>query len=186
MFKLIACVAILAMPIAAWAFIKPVRVLAPELAGVECRGKVCVDDPSRMAEATTLYEEAVQFVWINVGELQTLPRAIFCSTPACSKAFGFTLADAYNFGTTAVVISHRGWKPYFVRHELIHHLQNEHLGSLRTWLFKPIWFREGMAYSMSQDPRRPLPEPLQSYRSQFEAWFKRVGSSRLWSEAEQL
>jgi len=186
MSKLLACVALLALPIAAWAFIKPVRVLAPALAGVECHGNVCVDDPSRMVEATTLYVEALQFVQTNVGELQTLPRAIFCSAPACSKRFGFTSADAYNFGTTAVVISHCGWTPYFVRHELIRHLQNERLGSLRAWLFKPTWFREGMAYSMSQDPRWPLPEPLQTYRSQFEAWFKRVGSSRLWSEAEQL
>lgn len=186
MFKLIACLALLALPVAAWAFIKPVRVLAPELADVECHGRVCVDDLSRMEEATVLYEEAVRFVQVNVGELQTVPRAVFCSTQACSKSFGFTSANAYTVATVGFVISHRGWKPYFVRHELIHHLQNEHLGSLRNWLFKPDWFREGMAYSMSQDPRRPLPQPLQGYRSRFEVWFGQVGSSQLWSEAEHL
>jgi hypothetical protein len=105
MHKLIACLALLALPVAAWAFIKPVLVLAPELAGVQC-------------------------------------HAVICSKQACSKSFGFTSADAYNFGTVAVVISHRGWKPYFVTHEL--------------------------------SPRRPLPEPLQSYRSQFEVWFRHV------------
>ena len=102
------------------------------------------------------------------------------------KSFGFTSANAYTVATVGVVMSNRGWKRYFVRHELIHHLQNEHLGSLRAWLFKPDWFREGMAYSLSQDPRRPLPEPLQGYRSEFEMWFRRVGSAQLWREAERL
>ena len=73
-----------------------------------------------------------------------------------------------------------------MRHELIHHLQNERLGSLRTWLLKPDWFREGMAYSLSEDPRQPLPEPLQSYRARFETWFKQVGRSNIWTEAEHL
>ena len=186
MLKRIAFVALLALPAAAWAFIKPVRVLAPELAGVTCHGKICVDDPARLAKATALYDEALRFVQLNVGELQSRPRAVFCSTQACSQSFGSTSRIAYTFGTFAVVISHRGWKPYFVRHELIHHLQGERLGSLRNWLFKPDWFREGMAYSMSGDPRRPLPEPLQGYRSQFEIWLQRVGKAQLWSEAEHL
>ena len=186
MFKRIAPIVLLALPVAAWAFIKPVRVLAPELAGVTCHGKVCVDDLSRLAEATSLYVEAVRYVQDSVGAFQGAPRAVFCSTQPCSKSFGFTSNDAYNFGTVCIVISHRGWRPYFVRHELIHHLQNERLGSLRTVLFKPIWFREGMAYSLSQDPRRSLPEPLQSYRSEFEVWFRQIGISGLWQEAERL
>jgi hypothetical protein len=111
---------------------------------------------------------------------------VFCSTPACSKKFGFTRQNAYTVATVSFVISDRGWRPYFVRHELIHHLQNEHLGSLRAWLFKPAWFREGMAYSLSQDPRNPLPEPLQGYRSRFEVWLEEVGTDKLWVEAELL
>jgi len=186
MYRRLTVIALLALPIAAWAFVKPVRVLAPELAGLECRGNVCVDDLSRLAEATGLYEEAVRFVQANVGELQSLPRAVFCSKPACSESFGFSKVNAYNFGTAGIVMSDRGWRPFFVRHELIHHLQNEHLGSLRTWLFKPVWFREGMAYSLSQDPRKPLPEPLQSYRFRFESWYERIGAARLWAEAERL
>jgi len=186
MFKRIALIVLLAIPGVAWAFVKPIRVLAPEFAGVSCRGSVCVDDLSRLSEAVSLYEEAARHVEVNVGALHNAPRAVFCSTPVCSKSFGFTSARAYTVATVGVVISNRGWQPYFVRHELIHHLQNEHLGSLRAWLFKPKWFREGMAYSLSQDPRRPLPEPLQGYRSRFEVWFKQMGSSRLWAEAELL
>jgi hypothetical protein len=186
MFKRIVFITLFALPVAAWAFVKPVRVLAPEFAGLTCHGKVCVDDLSRLSEATELYEHAVRYVRDHVGEFQVEPRAVFCSTKACSRSFGFTSALAYNVGTFGVVISYRGWRPYLVRHELIHHLQNEHLGSFRAWLFKPDWFREGMAYSLSQDPRRPLPEPLQGYRSEFETWFKRVGGAQLWPEAERL
>ncbi len=43
-----------------------------------------------------------------------------------------------------------------------------------------------MAYSLSRDPREPLPEPLEGYRSQFEAWLKQVGPAGLWTEAEHL
>jgi len=186
MLKKVIFAVLVALPIAAWALVKPVRVLAPELEGLTCVGRVCVDDPSRRAEAVTLYQDAVQYVQTSVGALQTAPRAVFCATPACSKKFGFTHQNAYTVATLSFVISDRGWRPYFVRHELIHHLQNEHLGSLRAWLFKPPWFREGMAYSLSQDPRNPLPEPLQGYRSRFEAWLKQVGPAKLWVEAEQL
>jgi hypothetical protein len=186
MFKRIVFIALLALPVAAWAFYKPVRVLAPQLAGLTCHGKVCVDDLSRLSEATGLYENAVRSVRDNVGAFQAEPRAVFCSTLACARSFGFTSALAYNVGTFGIAISHRGWRPYLVRHELIHHLQNEHLGSLRARFFKPDWFREGMAYSLSQDPRRPLPEPLQGYRSKFEMWFRRVGSAQLWPEAGHL
>lgn len=115
MLKRIAFVALLAVPVATWAFIKPVRVLAPEFAGVTCHGRICVDDPAHLPEATVLYDEAVRFVQLDIGELRTIPRAVFCSTQACSQAFGSTSRIAYNVGTFAVVISNRGWKPYFVR-----------------------------------------------------------------------
>ena len=186
MLKRFLLVALLALPVAAWAFIKPLRVLAPEFAGVTCFEKVCVDDVEQFSEAKALSEEAVLFVQSSVGKLQVVPRMVFCSTKECSRSFGFSSNGAYNVGTLGLVISHRGWHPYFVRHELIHHLQNERLGSLSAWLLKPDWFKEGMAYSLSEDPRVPLPEPLQGYRALFESWFKRVGAEHLWAEAERL
>jgi hypothetical protein len=186
MFKRLLLLVALALPLATWAFVKPVRVLAPEFVGLSCVGKVCVDDPSRRTEAEVLYKEAVQYVQSSVGALQSTPRIAFCSTLACSQRFGFTHSGAYNVATVGIVISHRGWHPYYVRHELIHHLQNEHLGSATAWLFKPDWFKEGMAYSLSQDPRKPLPEPLQGYRSKFESWFKQIGPEKLWAEAATL
>ena len=176
----------LALPLAAWAFVKPVRVIAPQLEGVECEGRVCVDDPAKRAEATMLYRDAVRFVQTSVGAIQTEPRAIFCSTRACAERFGMGRRNAYTVGTAALVIGDRGWYPFFVRHELIHHLQNERLGSIRNTFFEPVWFREGMAYSLSRDPRRPLVEPLEGYRSRFEAWYGSIGLARLWVEAEKL
>jgi len=43
-----------------------------------------------------------------------------------------------------------------------------------------------MAYSLSEDPRVTLAEPFQQYRSQFEAWYAKVGKDRLWVEASNL
>jgi len=186
MLKKIALVLALLAPAAAWALVKPVRVLAPGLEGLACDGRVCVDDPSRRGEAESLYRDAFEYVQKSVGAIQTEPRAVFCSTPACSEKFGMGRRRAYNVGTYAIVVGDRGWRPYFVRHELIHHLQSERLGSLQNRFFKPEWFREGMAYSLSGDPRDPLTEPLQGYRSRFDAWFRRVGPAGLWSEAGKL
>ncbi len=175
------------VPLAAWAAFKPIRVFAPELLGLHCSAQgVCVDDVSRLAEATELKVEAVAFVNQNVGRIQQVPRAVFCSTNQCAKAYGFSSQGAYNVGTYGLVVSQRGWHSYFVRHELIHHLQNERLGNLNAWLFKPNWFLEGMAYSLSEDPRRPLPEPLEGWRNRFEQWLPSVGESNLWRAADAL
>src|SRR5881275_2914309 len=123
--RLIVCAVLLICPVAAWCFVKPLRVLAPQLEGLACDEWVCVDDNSRRAEATRLYRDALDSVQASVGALHSVPRAVFCATSVCSDKFGFTEALAYDVGTFAVVISHRGWRPYLIRHELIHHLQNE-------------------------------------------------------------
>jgi hypothetical protein len=178
---------LLVTPLATWAFFKPVRVLAPTLAGVQCpTDGICLDDLARLEEATELKDEAVAFVQGKFGPMNKVPRIVFCSTQPCAKAFGFTSEGAYNVGTSGAVISPRGWKPYFVRHELIHHIQNEHLGILHAWLLTPAWFREGMAYSLSEDPRHPLPKNLEDYRVQFESWYGGIQPAALWSAAEAL
>ena len=140
----------------------------------------------RLAEAVALYEDALQFVGDKIDPITNPPSLTFCSSAECSRSFGFTFQGAYTVGTVGIVIGPRGWKPYFVRHELIHHLQLERIGALRVWLFKPTWFVEGMAYSLSEDPRRPLPEPLEGYRAKFERWFVKVGKGQVWREAAKL
>ena len=179
-------ISVLCVPVAAWAFFKPVRIVAPELAGLSCiNGTICTDDTSRYQEAAGLYDKALQFVDSSVGVIETPPRVIFCSSDSCFQSFGLGKRSAATIGTSGIVISPRAWKPYYVRHEMIHHLQNERLGMLKAWR-EPKWFTEGMAYSLSEDPRPKLSEPLERYRSQFEQWYKHVGKRRLWAEADKL
>jgi len=69
---------------------------------------------------------------------------------------------------------------------MIHHLQKERLRNIKAWLITPEWFMEGMAYSLSDDPRPTLAPSWQQYRSEFEAWYRQVGKERLWTEASRL
>lgn len=186
-FKWLVLSALFALPPATWAFFKPVRVLAPTLAGLDCPvAGICLDDLSRLKEASQLKVDATYFVESRLGPMRSVPPVIFCSTPKCGKTFGFTSNAGYNVGTFGVVIGPRGWKPFYIRHELIHHVQMERLGSWHAWLFTPTWFIEGMAYSMSDDPRRPLPEPLEGYRAKFESWYTRIEPGIFWSAAQAL
>ncbi len=173
----------LVVPAVSWAVVRPVRVVAPEwaAAGVSCTaGDVCVDDVSRLAEASGLYAEAQGFVAARFGMPLQHPRVVFCATQACADAFGLGKRSAVTVGTAGTVIGPRAWKPFYVRHELIHQLQGERFGVLGT-LLKPGWLIEGMAYDLSEDPRPVLAEPWQGYRARFRAWHAQVGDAGLWT-----
>lgn len=186
MLKRMLIIGMLCLPVAAWAFVKPVRIAAPELMGISCiNGTLCTDEVSRFEEAAKLYDEALLFVDTSVGSIENKPSVIFCSTDACFQSFGLGRRSGATIGTFGIVISPRAWKPYYVRHEMIHHLQNEKLGMLKAWR-EPQWFMEGMAYSLSKDPRAKLSEPFEQYRAKFENWYGQVGKERLWSEAHNL
>src|SRR5436190_827254 len=103
MWRKLVVIAVLAVPLAAWALVKPVRVLTPELMGLKCERGLCIDDPSRREEAAKLYADAVSSVQASLGALASPPRAVFCSTLACAESFGFTDQNAYTFGTFAIV-----------------------------------------------------------------------------------
>jgi hypothetical protein len=163
-----------------------VRVIAPTLVGTSCpTATVCVDNPSNFPEAQRLYSEGLAFVSDTVSPLGNAPRVIFCSTEACANSFGLGARSAVTVGTIGTVIGPHAWKPYYVRHELIHHLQAQQIGVLPL-LFKPTWLVEGMAYSLSQDPRQPLAQPFEGYRQRFLAWYQTVGKGHLWQEARAL
>lgn len=180
-------VLILTVPAVAWASFKPIRVLAPEWNGLSCiSATICTDDPSRYAVALDLYENAAHVVEASIGPMEQRPRVMFCSTDSCFQSFGLGKRSAATIGTVAIVVSPRAWQPHYVRHEMIHHIQNERLGSLLMWISTPEWFTEGMAYSLSQDPRPILSEPWQHDRAQFDTWFRQVGKDRLWEAAARL
>lgn len=184
---LISAIVILIVPVAAWAMYKPVRVLAPEwVRGVSCLNPdICIDDGLRSSEAIELYESALNFVVDAVGPFQKTPRVVFCTTEACFQSFGFDRSSASAVGKYGIVVGPRGWKDYYLRHEMIHIRQAEELGVFFSLLF-PEWFVEGMAYSLSVDPRQPLSEPWEQYRITFYSWFQNVGKNRLWIEAGKL
>lgn len=182
----LALLLLVVVPAAAWAIVKPVRVVAPALVGISCPTTwVCVDDLSNLTAAEHLYSESLTFVSDHVSPLAGKPKVIFCSSEACASSFGLGARSAVTVGTLGTVIGPRAWKPYYVRHELIHQLQGQQLGVV-SLLFKPSWFVEGMAYSLSQDPRQPLAEPFEGYRLRFTAWYRAAEKGNFWREAGAL
>lgn len=180
-------VVMLSIPLAAWAFFKPVRVLQPQLVkGISCLSStVCVDNENRFLEASELYKRAIGFTADKLGSFNKRPQAVFCSTERCFQDFGFAKASASHVGKWGIVISPRGWEPYYVRHEMIHHRQTEELGVI-AYLRAPEWLIEGMAYSISEDPRGKLSERWQKSRSQFNEWLIKVDRENLWDEIRKL
>ncbi|KVP60410.1 hypothetical protein [Burkholderia ubonensis] len=147
---------LIALPIAAIAFVKPLRVVAPALIpGVTCPdADICTDDASKLGEARQLYGD------------------------------GYARA-AEAVGNVGVVVAPRGWRSFYLAHELIHFRQAEVLGNVAV-ATRPRWLIEGMAYSLSGDPRHSLGEPLESWRAQFDAWHASLGARDLWDAARDV
>lgn len=160
------------LPVTAFAFYKPVRVLVPEAFGVSCNEhNVCVEDSSQLDTVVSLLNDSKSYLeaqWgLSIGE----PKIIFCSTEKCQSAFGLSKMAGFNFGTFGIAIAPRGWKQYYVAHELIHRWQADNFGSMAL-LNGDKWLIEGMAYSLSNDPRKELHEPFESYRQKFNNWHR--------------
>ena len=169
---LFCAMSILVLLLAACAFYKSLRVLTPEAFGLTClTDNLCVEDMSTVAEATKLRDDALRFVAVNVGPIDQPPRVLFCRSEDCFARFGDpAVAALYFWGLDTLLINDKGWRDYIVRHELIHHWQVEQFGALQASRL-PRWYIEGMAYSISQDPRDPLPRTdIQAWRAQFNAW----------------
>ncbi|MCA8273697.1 hypothetical protein LGN17_14450 [Burkholderia sp. AU30280] len=178
---------LVALPIAAYALVKPLRVVAPALVpGVSCpSADICTDDAARLGDARQLYRDGYARAAAAVGPFQEAPRVVFCSTRACADAFGLGQRAALTLGNFGVIVAPRGWQTYFLAHELIHHRQAEVLGNLAV-ATKPRWLIEGMAYSLSDDPRHPLAEPFESWRARFDAWHAALGGQPLWEAARAV
>ncbi len=172
------------VPVLAWAVVKPARVVALSLADVSCVGSVCVDDTSRSAEAAELFRNAQVFVELKVGAFGRQPKVIFCGSQPCADYFGLGARSAVTVASVATVIGPRAWKPYYVRHELLHQAQSDRIGTM-SLLFKPGWVVEGMAYGLSEDPRPVLAEPFESQRRQFMQWYSQIDARNLWVELQK-
>jgi len=163
---------LLLAPISALAFFKPVRVLIPEAFGVHCNPQnLCVDDVAQLAAAESLLNASKNYLETQWGLAVTETKIIFCSTEQCRSTFGLANKAGFTLGSFAIAIAPRGWKQNYVAHELIHHWQADHFGSL-TLFTGEQWLIEGMAYALSNDPRQELHQPFESYRQQFNDWQK--------------
>jgi len=161
---------LLLLPVSAFALYKPIRVLIPEAFGVSCHERnVCVEDSAQLNTAMALLNSSKQYLeteWgLSVGE----PKVVFCSSEKCQTAFGLSQRAGFTFSTFGITIAPRGWKQHYVAHELIHYWQAENFGSL-VHLNGDQWLIEGMAYALSNDPRKELNEPFESYRQKFNGW----------------
>lgn len=175
------------LPIAALAFVKPLRIVAPTLVpGIACPlPNICTDSVAGFGEARQLYEKGFSTAVAAVGPFQDVPRVVFCTTSECANAFGLGRRAAETVGDLGLVVAPRGWKQFYLAHELIHYRQAESLGNLAV-ATKPKWLIEGMAYSLSGDPRHPLGEPFEQWRSQFETWHANLGARDLWDAARSV
>ena len=178
---LLAVVATAAIPVAAWGFFKPVRIVAPQLNGVACAGAVCVEDMSTLPAALQLHSEAMSNVAAKLRPLRSPPRAVFCSTRACYHSFGGGMERGVTLFALGVIIPPESWQVYIVEHELIHMLQAQELGLLgreRT----PAWFKEGMPFFVSAAPAFDVPDYAQPLIAEYQAWEQRVGRDNVWAE----
>ncbi|KVO67989.1 hypothetical protein WJ79_26940 [Burkholderia ubonensis] len=178
---------LIALPIAAFAFVKPLRVVAPALIpGVTCPdADICTDDASKLGEARQLYGDGYARAAAVTGQFHAAPRVVFCATQACADAFGLGRRAAEAVGNVGVVVAPRGWRSFYLAHELIHFRQAEVLGNVAV-ATRPRWLIEGMAYSLSGDPRHSLGEPLESWRAQFDAWHASLGARDFWDASRDV
>lgn len=176
-----------ALPIAAMALVKPLRVAVPGLMpGITCTSSaICIDDVSRLTTAEQLYKDGSTVASKAVGKFRHAPRMVFCATSQCASMFGVGTRAAEAVGDIGLVVAPRGWTTFYVAHELIHHRQAEELGNLALFM-KPKWMIEGMAYSLSEDPRHPLGGPLEQWRSRFDAWRADRGTGDLWEMVREV
>jgi len=182
---LIALVVVASLPFVAWATFKPVRILAPELNGVTCTGRVCVEDAARLPRAIRLQQAAMARTAEDIGPLERPPLTVFCSTRECYRSFGGGLERGATLLDWGVILPSESWQTYLVEHEYIHMLQAEKLGLIgrqRT----PDWFKEGMPFFISQPPDFDLPDYARPLVAKYRACERRVGRRHAWSAIREL
>lgn len=173
---------LIVIPLVSWFFVKPVRVVAPNSDLLVCEPRfICLEQVHSKDIAAELYESAYASVAQKLGEFEKKPVFIFCSTSYCNDYFGLGKRSAITFGSLGTVIGSNAWKQHYVEHELIHYQQYQNLGYLGV-LTMPTWLKEGMAYSISTDPRNILGSPWQEHRARFTKEFSNYDKSSVWQK----
>ena len=115
------------VPITAWVFFKPIRIIAPQLNGVTCVDVICIDSVATLPAALQLHSDAMSNVALKLRPLKSPPLTVFCSTRSCYESFGGNGRGITVFHL-GVVIPPDSWQSYIVEHEFIHMLQAQELG----------------------------------------------------------
>lgn len=183
--KLTSLALVLAIPAIIWGTFKPIRILAPELNGVTCRARVCVENASHFGQATRLQRDAVGEVGRKLVPLKRAPLTIFCSTRRCYHSFGGGMERGATLLNWGVILPPDSWVPYIVQHEYIHMLQAQQLGLVGRQK-TPAWFKEGMPFFVSEPPAFELPAYARPLASQYQKWEQRVGRKNVWHAAAEL
>lgn len=147
----------------------PLKIATPQLFGMHCAAQVCTEDEQDLAAALELFRSAR-------GEVEALAdtklpnlHAVMCKSDACYARFGGGAERAISFPFLGMVVAGRSWQNYIVRHEMIHWLQFEHFGAFETMSY-PAWFREGMAYALSEAPASDIPPEFVQWMAQYREW----------------
>lgn len=180
---LLVVAAIVSLPAIAWAAFKPIRILAPELNGVSCFDRICVEEPRRLDEARALQQAAIAAVGRKLVPLEEPPLTVFCSSRACYRSFGGGLERGATLFDWGVILPPESWVPHIVEHEYIHMLQAQELG-LRGRERTPDWFKEGMPFFVSQPPEYDLPEYARPLALRYREWEQSVGRENAWRAIE--
>lgn len=151
------------------AFAGPLRIAAPQLFGMHCAEQVCVESDRDLETALALFRSARDDVEALAGTELPPHRAVLCKSDACHARFGGGAERAISFPFLGMVVAGQSWQDYIIRHELIHWLQFEHYGAFET-MSHPAWFREGMAYALSDAPDWDIPEPFKPWIAESQYW----------------
>lgn len=152
-----------------WWLVKPVRLLIPSANNVICQGNVCVDDETALPVAKQLYFASVKQMAAQGIDYDLPAKFVYCRSKACYTAFGGGNERAMSYPYLGTVIAPESWQTYISTHEMVHRVQFNQLGAIKT-LSLPDWIIEGMAYQFSGAPKSDIPEHYYSKIERFKNW----------------
>ena len=137
--------------------VRSTKLFAPTWFGfVEVANGVYVDEemPSaRRDDVLNTVREGKARVAKFFGGIDGNPTIFACSTEKCFVASGGVSAKGKAYGSSMLLLSPRGLDVVIVSHELTHIELHSRVGAFRSWRSIPVWFDEGLAVLVCEDPR---------------------------------
>lgn len=135
---------------------RAIKLLAPTWFGMQrIANHVYVDKATtapQRDEILTIVSQAHDRVGRYYGAINCQPNLFFCSTEKSFQSFGGSRQTGATFWTAASLFSPRGQSSAIVAHEWSHAELHTRIG-FWNWLGVPQWFDEGLAVTVSEEPR---------------------------------